>query len=128
MPVLLTLEILVDQPLILCLTQVVPLPFCQRIQISSQVVCIVNSLVFRIDITIIISFFIVRIRGGGGHVRGLFNLRCHHSLKKRTSHLSNLKLLHPLEVFSVGSDAKFKPPTPILKRPLVVGFRQTGQL
>ena len=61
-------------------------------------------------------------------LRGLFNLRCHHSLKKRTSHLSNLKLLHPLEVFSVGSDAKFKPPTPILKRPLVVGFRQTGQL
>ena len=61
-------------------------------------------------------------------LRGLFNLRCHHSLKKRTSHLSNLKLLHPLEVFSVGSDAKFKPPTPILKHPLVVGFRQTGQL
>ena len=61
-------------------------------------------------------------------LRGLFNLRCHHSLKKRTSHLSNLKLLHPLEVFSVGSDAKFKPPTPILKRTLVVGFRQTGQL
>ena len=61
-------------------------------------------------------------------LRGLFNLRCHHSLKKRTSHLSNLKLLHPLEVFSVGSDAKFKPPTPILKRPLVVGFRQAGQL
>ena len=43
-------------------------------------------------------------------LRGLFNLRCHHSLKKCTSHLSNLKLVHPLEVFSVGSDAKFKPP------------------
>ena len=61
-PGLLTLELLVDQPLILCLTRVVPLPFCQRIRISSQVVCIVNSLVFRIDITVIISFFIVRIR------------------------------------------------------------------
>ena len=70
MPGLLTLELLVEQSLILCLTRVVSLPFCQRIGISSQVVCIVNSLVFGIDITIIISFFIVRIRGrgGGSHV------------------------------------------------------------
>ena len=76
MPGLLTLELLADQPLILCLTRVVPLPFCQRIRISSQVVCIVNSLVFRIDITIIISFFIVRIGGGGG---GMYEKRGMHS-------------------------------------------------
>ena len=63
MPGLLTLEMLVDQSLIICLTRVVPLPFFQNIWISSQVVCTVNSLVFRIDITIIISFFIVRVRG-----------------------------------------------------------------
>ena len=61
---LIILELLADQPPILCLTRVVPLPFCQYIWISSQVIGTVNNLVFRIDITIIISFFIVRIRGG----------------------------------------------------------------